>query len=64
MYKRNQVNQGNKMKNDKLVNVLLDDETHRKFKACLRKRGKGERVKYVLGDSANKAMLRMIAKSK
>lgn len=50
------------MKNNKFIQVLVDEETHKEFRGILKKRGRGERVKYVCGDVVNKAMKRTIEK--
>lgn len=49
------------MKKVKLINVLVDFKTHDEFKGLLKRRGRGERVKHILGDNATAKMKRILA---
>lgn len=52
------------MKNEKFIQVLVDEETHKQYRGLLKRRGRGERIKYICGDMVNKAMKRQLVKEK
>lgn len=44
----------------KYIQILVDEETHKKYRGMLKRRRRGECVKYLVGDAATSFMRRKI----